>query len=36
MEIEIKSAFNGTIHQILVKTAEMVKPDQPLAEILVN
>ncbi len=36
MEIEIKSAFNGTIHQVLVKTAEMVKPDQPLVEILVN
>ena len=36
MEIEIKSSFNGIIHQILVKTAEMVKPDQLLVEILVN
>jgi len=36
MEIEIKSAFAGTIHQVLVKTGQMIKPDQPLVEILTN
>lgn len=36
MEIEIKSSFTGTIHQILVKTGQMIKPDQPLVEIFTN
>lgn len=36
MEIEIKSSIAGTIQQVLVKTGQMVKPDQPLIEILSN
>jgi len=36
MEIEIKSPFHGTVHQVLVKTAQIVKPDQPLVEIMAN
>jgi pyruvate carboxylase subunit B len=36
MEIEIKSPFHGTVHHVLVKTAQIVKPDQPLVEIMAN